>query len=930
MSMRTITASPVTRRPLATRSLASWCIATGVTLAILATAPLGAQLGGSADMPGVNDRPNPYRTVEGWAQLPVGRVWGSTSAVAIDRDGVSVWVAERCGQNSCVGSELDPILLFDRTGRLVRSFGKGMINWPHGIHVDREGNVWVVDGRDNRPATRPGEPAAAEPARVFGHQVIKFSPTGQVLLRLGTDGGAREPGYFFQPNAVITAPNGDIYVAEGHASGPTANARILKFDRAGRFLASWGKKGTGPLEFDQPHALAFDSQGRLFVGDRTNNRIQILSQDGRLLDTWYQFSRASGIWIDADDTIYVADSESGSIEPSRTGWQRGIRIGSARTGAVTAFIPDPVTSTRGTSAAEGVAVARDGTIYGAEVGPRALKRYERSRPIPVGASELRDTIALYSTDRAALGRRWTVEYSPARRARFARFHTEWQQRLARVDFAALSQEGKIDHLLLATRVQADLDQLGREERLTREMAPYVPFAATITGFEEARRRFERVDPQGSAKALAAMAAQLDSLTRAIRARPAGSATRADRIVGLRTIAYLDELTTTLRDWNRFSSGYDPVFTWWTADPYRRVGTAMTRYATAIREVVVGQKAGEEEPIIGDPIGAEGLAQDLRAEMIAYTPQDLIALAEREFAWIEAEQKKASREMGFGEDWRAALEAVKQAYVPPGEQPELVRRLAREAVAFITERDLITVPPLADEVWRMEMMSPRQQLVSPFFLGGEIIQVSYPTDSMAHDDKLMSMRGNNPHFSMATVHHELIPGHHLQGYMTARYNTHRNLFGTPFWTEGWSLYWEMLLWDLGFPKTPQDRMGMLFWRSHRLARIIFSLKVHLGQMTPQEAVDFLVTRVGHERANAEAEVRRSFNGTYSPLYQAGYMIGGLQIRSLHRELVQSGRMTNRDFHDAIMQGGRMPIEMVRARLMGTELKRDHRAAWKFIQ
>ena len=167
-------------------------------------------------------------------------------------------------------------------------------------------------------------------------------------------------------------------------------------------------------------------------------------------------------------------------------------------------------------------------------------------------------------------------------------------------------------------------------------------------------------------------------------------------------------------------------------------------------------------------------------------------------------------------------------------------------------------------------------------------------------------------------------------MTARYHTQRNLFGTPFWTEGWSLYWEMLLWDLGFPKTPQDRMGMLFWRSHRLARIIFSLKVHLGQMTPQEAVDFLVARVGHERANAEAEVRRSFNGTYSPLYQAGYMIGGLQIRSLHRELVQSGRMTNRDFHDAIMQGGRMPIEMVRARLLQTPLTRDHRPAWKFIQ
>ncbi len=346
--------------------------------ALVACAALGTVLEGQGVAP-VNDRPNPYRTIEGWAKLPQGRTWGSTSAVAIDKDGVSVWVGERCGQNSCVGSDLDPVLLFDKDGNLVRSFGKGMINWPHGIHVDREGNVWVVDGRDNRPQrprnAPPDAPMPPEPARVFGHQVIKFSPTGEVLLRLGTDGGAREPGYFFQPNAVLVAPNGDIYVAEGHASGAEANARILKFDRTGTLLASWGKKGTGPLEFDQPHALAMDSQGRLFVGDRTNNRIQILSQDGRLLDTWYQFSRASGIWIDAQDNMYVADSESGSIEPRRPEWQRGIRIGSARTGEVTAFIPDPVKDTRNTSAAEGVAVDRNGVIYGAEVGPRALKRY---------------------------------------------------------------------------------------------------------------------------------------------------------------------------------------------------------------------------------------------------------------------------------------------------------------------------------------------------------------------------------------------------------------------------------------------------------------------------------------------------------------------------------------------------------------------------
>jgi DNA-binding beta-propeller fold protein YncE len=345
-------------------------------LLALAAVPLAAQV------TPVNDRPNPYRTIEGWAKLPEGRAWGSTSAVAIDKDGVSVWVAERCAQNSCVGSDLDPILLFDANGTLVRSFGKGMINWPHGIHVDRDGNVWVVDGRDNRPALPRGAPAGTPlppaPARVYGHQVIKFSPTGEVLMRLGSDGGAREPGFFWQPNAVLTAPNGDIYVVEGHASQPTSNARLLKFDRTGKLLKTLGSTtGTGVGQFDQPHALAMDSRGRLFVADRTNDRILIYDQELNLLDTWYQFSRASGLFIDANDVLYAADSESGSIAPQRPEWKRGIRIGNALTGEVTALIPDPDTDTRNTSAAEGVAVDKNGVIYGAEVGPRALKRYVR-------------------------------------------------------------------------------------------------------------------------------------------------------------------------------------------------------------------------------------------------------------------------------------------------------------------------------------------------------------------------------------------------------------------------------------------------------------------------------------------------------------------------------------------------------------------------
>ncbi len=553
-------------------------------------------------------------------------------------------------------------------------------------------------------------------------------------------------------------------------------------------------------------------------------------------------------------------------------------------------------------------------------------------PSPTALSELRDTVSLYVSDRGALLRRWSVAYSPSRAQRLNTFYSDWRTRLSRVNFDRLSQEGKIDYVLLDNRLRQELDQLQRDERLANEMQSLVPFGPVIAGFEEARRRFETPEGQTSARALANLAKQLDSLTKLVRARAPQSAQipRAERIVGLRALDYLRDLQTALRNWHRFSAGYDPQFSWWTDDPFRRVNEGFIAYSRAIREVVVGQKQGEEEPIIGDPIGTTGVSADLVFEMIAYTPQELLALAEKEFAWIEAEQRKAAREMGFGDDWRAALESVKQAFVPPGQQPAMVRDLARSAVKFVTDRDLVTVPPLADEVWRMEMMPPRQQLVSPFFLGGEVIQVAYPTDSMQHDDKLMAMRGNNPHFSLATVHHELIPGHHLQGFMTQRHNSHRQLFSTPFWGEGWALWWEMLLWDNSFAPTPQDRMGMLFWRSHRAARIIFSLRFHLGTMTPQEAVDFLVQRVGHERANAEAEVRRSFNGTYSPMYQAAYMLGGLQFRALHRELVVTGRMTNKEFHDAILQGGRMPVEMVRARMLNVPLTRDYKASWKFYE
>ena len=302
---------------------------------------------------------NPYRVVEGWAKLPEGRSWGSTAAVDVDSND-HIWVAERCGTNSCAGSNLSPILEFDPSGKLLRSFGAGMFVFPHGICVDKEGNVWVTDG-DGKDGK--------------GHQVFKFSPDGRVLMTLGKAGVAGDgPDTFNRPSDVIVAPNGDIFVADGH--GGDSNARIVKFSKDGKFIKSWGKKGIAPGEFDTPHGLAFDSKGRLFVADRNNNRIQIFDQEGSFIEQWTQFSRPSGIFIDVKDNIYVADSESNSVRP-HPGWKRGIRIGNIKDAFVTAFIPDPVDTVKGTSAAEGVAADSKGNIYGAEVGPKALKKYIR-------------------------------------------------------------------------------------------------------------------------------------------------------------------------------------------------------------------------------------------------------------------------------------------------------------------------------------------------------------------------------------------------------------------------------------------------------------------------------------------------------------------------------------------------------------------------
>jgi len=335
-------------------------------------------------------------------------------------------------------------------------------------------------------------------------------------------------------------------------------------------------------------------------------------------------------------------------------------------------------------------------------------------------------------------------------------------------------------------------------------------------------------------------------------------------------------------------------------------------------------------IPGAARGREGLIRDLQDELIPYTPEQLMALAEKEFAWTTAEMIKASRQMGYGDNWKAAVEKTKTQHAPPGGQPAAIRDLVYQAIDYLREKDLITVPAIAAESQRMSMMSAQAQLSNTFFLGGSEIQVSYPVDGQEFDAKEQAMRGNNHGFAHATAFHEMIPGHNLQGYTNQRYAGYRASFGsgTPFYVEGWALYWELMLYDKGFDVTPEEKVGAMFWRMHRCARIIFSLKFHMGQWSPQEAIDFLVDRVGHERDNATAEVRRSFQGGYGPLYQAAYLLGGIELKGLRKELVDTKQMTEKAFHDEILRQGTMPIGYLRLAMTKQKLTRDMPIDWKF--
>lgn len=529
----------------------------------------------------------------------------------------------------------------------------------------------------------------------------------------------------------------------------------------------------------------------------------------------------------------------------------------------------------------------------------------------------------FQADEGALQRRYPHEFSARAQERMVDFYEAALMELSHQKFGSLPRDGQVDYLLFENTLKHRIKITELNAEKTKDVAPVVPFLSQLLTLDEELRDFKAADGEAIAAQLTAIKKQVDGLPAKLK-----DAKISPR-VAFASLAAIDDAREALRHWNRFYSGYEPVVTWWIAQPYKALDESLTRYRTFVSENLAKIREGDNEAFPGEPVGRDRLMEDLASELIDYTPEELIQIGEAEYAWCLKEMEKASAELGY-KDWHDALEHVKNLHVAPGEQPWMIRDLALEAIDFMKRNDLLTVPPLAEETWRMEMMSPEAQLRNPFFLGGETILVSYPTDTMSQDAKQMSLRGNNRHFARATVHHELIPGHHLQQFYQSRYRTYRGGFGTPFWTEGWALYWEMMLWDKGFAKTPENRIGMLFWRMHRCARIVFSLKFHLGEMSPQECVEFLIKKVGHERKNAEAEVRRSFAGDYPPLYQLAYMIGALQIKQLRHELVDSGQMKEKVFHDAILQNNNMPIAIVRAALQKADPAHPYKPGWKFYK
>lgn len=554
---------------------------------------------------------------------------------------------------------------------------------------------------------------------------------------------------------------------------------------------------------------------------------------------------------------------------------------------------------------------------------------------------MRPLLEQYATDKQALENFYSIPWSNRYFDRMDRFMTEWQHKIQEIPFHHLSQDEKVDYHLIMNELGYQKRLLANKKSLKQESEKVLPFAEKIMALEETRWQVPKIDPEQTASQLTDIFKSIQEIRKKIESAPQndkmfssisleGVTITISPVLANRAAGIGDGLIRAIQYWFSQYNDYHPSFSWWCKTPYEKVEKELKEYTKFLRETVAKQKGNPDDPLIGEPVGEERLYFELAHELIPESPAQLLKTGEKEFSWCLNEMKKAAGEMGFGDDWKAALAKVKTNHVDPGEQDQLVAKMARQAISFIDEHQLVTIPDLCRETWRVEMLSQESQKTLPFAAySGLNMLVAYSAAGMDDEQKQMAMKGNNSNFIKFVSAHELIPGHHLQGFMAQRNNPYRRNFATPFAVEGWALYWEMLLWDMNYPKTPEERIGSLFWRMARCARIIISLKFHLGQMIPQEMIDFLVNQVGMEKEGATSEVRRYIGEAYSPLYQCAYMIGGLQFRALRKELVDSGKMTEQQFHDAVLEQNTIPVALIRAALTKQKLARDKELVWDFL-
>ncbi len=530
------------------------------------------------------------------------------------------------------------------------------------------------------------------------------------------------------------------------------------------------------------------------------------------------------------------------------------------------------------------------------------------------APSLPEHIRQFDADLSSIETFYPIEWSEHGCTRYSAFLAEEKASLSKIDRSKMDIDGQIDFDLLANYLESRQNDIDLMKAQNAEMRGLVPFQDEAAALEEARVATHPTGPEESAKILQkileetqAAHAAFDKSVETGNGKPSASLARrsANRINGVSNV---------LGRWYREFDGFVPSFSWWCKRPFDDLKKALADYSRDLRQKGAGFVEGQDAPLVGDPIGREAYVKQMKTEMLGMTPEEMIAHAEKDAEWCHTELKKAAKEMGFGDDWKKALDKVKQDHGEPGEQAATVTKLENEVIDFVTAKKLVTVEPITRETWTWTMTSTQDEKTWPFpTYGFYKVMVPYATEEMDEKTKEQVFRGNGIHFLRNVVPHELIPGHHLQGLEASKYAGYRSRFSTPFLIEGWAFYWELRLWDLGWAKSPEDKIGMLFWRLHRCARVIVSTKFHLGLMTPPEMINYLIEEVGHEPEMAKAEVRRYLAGDYSPLYQCAYQVGALALKDLHDEIVVKDHMSERLFHDTILKQGAIPVSLIAVKL-----------------